>query len=54
MANVICNVFKEHLLKGNHNFSASGGDTYKLALYTSSKTVSASDASAKSVSDGKS
>ena len=42
MANVICNVFKEHLLKGNHNFSASGGNTYKLALYTSSKTVSAS------------
>ena len=42
MANVICNVFKEHLLKGNHNFSASGGSTYKLALYTSSKTVSAS------------
>ena len=42
MANVICNVFKEHLLKGNHNFSSSGGNTYKLALYTSSKTVSAS------------
>ena len=42
MANVICNVFKEHLLKGNHNFSSSGGDTYKIALYTSSKTVSAS------------
>ena len=42
MANVICNVFKEHLLKGNHNFSSSGGSTYKLALYTSSKTVSAS------------
>jgi hypothetical protein len=41
MANAICNVFKEHLLKGNHNFSASGGDTYKIALYTSSKTVSA-------------
>jgi len=42
MANVICNVFKEHLLKGNHNFSYSGGNTYKIALYTSSKTVSAS------------
>ena len=42
MANVICNVFKEHLLKGNHNFSSSSGDTYKIALYTSSKTVSAS------------
>ena len=40
MANQICNVFKEHLLKGNHNFSASGGNTYKLALYTSSLTVS--------------
>ena len=40
MANQICNVFKEHLLKGNHNFSSSGGDTYKIALYTSSLTVS--------------
>ena len=35
MANVISNVFKEELLKGNHDFD--GGATYKIALYTSSK-----------------
>ena len=44
MANVISNVFKEELLKGNHDFD--GGATYKLALFTSSKTVSASDPTA--------
>ena len=42
MANVISNVFKDQLLKGNHNFQ-SGGDAYKLALFTSSKTRTASD-----------
>ena len=42
MANVISNVFKDQLLKGNHNFQ-SGGDTYKLALYTSSRTAAATD-----------
>ena len=42
MANVISNVFKDQLLKGNHNFQ-SGGDTYKLDLYTSSRTAAATD-----------
>ena len=42
MANIISNVFKDQLLKGNHNFQ-SGGDTYKLALYTSSRTAAATD-----------
>ena len=42
MANVISNVFKDQLLKGNHNFQ-SGGDTYKVALYTSSRTAAATD-----------
>jgi hypothetical protein len=42
MANVISNVFKDQLLKGNHNFQ-SGGDTYKIALYTSSRTAAATD-----------
>ena len=41
MANVISDVFKEEVLKGNHDFD--GGATYKIALYTSSKTVSVSD-----------
>ena len=42
MANVISNVFKDQLLKGNHNFQSSG-DTYKIALYTSSRTAAATD-----------
>tara|TARA_R100001082_G_scaffold81416_1_gene48353 strand:- start:546 stop:986 length:441 start_codon:yes stop_codon:yes gene_type:complete len=42
MANAIANVFKDQLLKGNHNFQ-SGGNTYKIALYTSSRTAAATD-----------
>ena len=42
MANAISNVFKDQLLKGNHNFQ-SGGDTYKIGLYTSSRTAAATD-----------
>ena len=34
MANVIPNAFKGELLSGTHNF-ASGGNSFKLALYTS-------------------
>ena len=34
MANVIPFSFRNELLSGNHNF-ANGGDTFKLALYTS-------------------
>ena len=32
--------FKQELLQGVHNFSASTGDTFKIALYTSSATLS--------------
>jgi hypothetical protein len=32
--------FKQELLDGVHNFAASGGDTFKIALYTSSATLS--------------
>lgn len=34
--------FKVQLLKGQHDFSASGGHTFKIALYTSSATLGAS------------
>ena len=34
--------FKKELLEGVHNFKNSGGDTFKLALYTSSATLGAS------------
>jgi hypothetical protein len=34
--------FKKELLEAKHNFLASGGNSFKLALYTSSATMSAS------------
>lgn len=33
--------FKSELMQGLHNFLLSGGNTFKLALYTSSATLSA-------------
>jgi hypothetical protein len=38
----MCTSFKVELLKAQHNFSASGGHTFKMALYTSSATLDAS------------
>jgi len=35
----ICNSFKQELLEGEHNFKSSGGDVFKLALYTSAATL---------------
>lgn len=35
-------VFKQDLMKGIHNFSNPGGNTFKIALYTSSATLGAS------------
>jgi len=35
----IANAFKKQLLEGDHNFKSSGGDVFKLALYTSSATL---------------
>lgn len=40
--NFMCTSFKVELLKGVHNFSASGGDTFKIALYTNAATLDAS------------
>src|SRR5210317_1838119 len=40
--NAICNSFKKQLLAGEHDFDSSGGDTYKLAMYTSVATLGAS------------
>ena len=43
MANVIPFSFRNELLSGNHNF-ASGGNTFKLALYTANPYTTASTA----------
>ncbi|MEL0207670.1 MAG: hypothetical protein VW915_02135 [Gammaproteobacteria bacterium] len=36
----IANSFKKELLEGDHNFSSSSGDNFKLALYVSTATLS--------------
>lgn len=35
----ICSSFKQQLFEGIHDFEAVGGDTFKLALYTSAATI---------------
>jgi hypothetical protein len=42
ITSAICTSFKQELLVGTHNFTASTGDSFKLALYTSSATLGAS------------
>ena len=39
IASAVCNSFKTEVLEAKHNFLASGGNTFKLALYTSSATL---------------
>ena len=38
----MCTSFKQELLEGVHNFKNSGGNDFKLALYTSSASLDAS------------
>ena len=42
ITSALCTSFKQELLVGTHNFTASSGNTFKLALYTSSATLGAS------------
>ena len=42
ITSAVCTSFKVLLLKGSMNFTASTGDTFKIALYTSSATLGAS------------
>ena len=37
----VCTSFKQELLVGTHNFTATSGDTFKIALYTSSASLDA-------------
>ena len=39
ITSAICNSFKVQILTGTHNFTASTGNTFNLALYTSSATL---------------
>jgi hypothetical protein len=42
ISQAMCTSFKKELLEAKHNFLNSGGSTFKLALYTSSASLSAS------------
>jgi hypothetical protein len=42
ISSAICTSFKVEILKGVHNFTASSGNTFKIALYTSSASLGAS------------
>jgi hypothetical protein len=42
ISQAMCTSFKVELLTATHNFTASTGDTFKIALYTSSATLGAS------------
>ena len=42
ISQALCTSFKVELMTGTHNFTTSTGNTFKLALYTSSATLSAS------------
>ena len=42
ITSAMCSSFKKELLEGKHNFLNSGGNTFKLALYTSSASLGAS------------
>jgi hypothetical protein len=41
ITSAVCSSFKQELLQGKHDFDSSGGDTFKIALYTSSATLGA-------------
>jgi len=41
ITSAVCTSFKVELLKGVHNFTATTGNTFKIALYTSSASLGA-------------
>ena len=41
ISSAICNSFKQELLVGTHNFTASSGNTFKIALYQSDASLGA-------------
>ena len=42
ISSAVCNSFKQEILVGTHNFTASSGNAFKLAMYTSSASLGAS------------
>ena len=42
ITSAVCNSFKQEVLQAIHNFTASSGNTFNIALYTSSATLNKS------------
>ena len=42
ISTAMCTSFKQEILVGTHNFTATTGNTFKLALFTSSASLGAS------------
>jgi hypothetical protein len=42
ISTAFCTSFKQQLMQGQHNFTTSTGNTFKIALFTSSATLGAS------------
>ena len=41
ITSAVCSSFKSELLSGKHDFDSSGGDTFKIAMFTSSASLDA-------------
>ena len=41
ISSAVCNSFKQEILVGTHNFTASSGNTFKIALFTSDASLGA-------------
>ena len=41
ISSAICNSFKQEILVGTHNFTASSGNAFKIALYQSDASLGA-------------
>ena len=52
ITSAICNSFKQEILVGTHNFTASSGNSFKIALFTSSATLSKSTTAYTAPTDG--
>ena len=42
ISSAVCNSFKQEILVGTHNLTATSGNTFKIALFTSDATLGAS------------
>ena len=53
ISQAMCSSFKKELLEAKHNFLASGGNSFKSALYTSSASLGASTTAYTSSNDAR-